>query len=111
MLISLKANPDYDYHLVVQDLQGRTMIVESADPRCMQTVSSPFRPQMTLARRAIDAAFSVNAAGQSPDVPITITGIGFFDYAYFGSYGEAPNGIELHPLLSFCTGQDCSAGV
>ncbi|MDQ2817708.1 MAG: hypothetical protein M3T49_05780 [Candidatus Eremiobacteraeota bacterium] len=107
-LIFIKSNPDFDYHLVVQDPQGRTMILESPNPLCEQTVPSRFRGQMTVVRRTLDADFTVTPGGQDPNVPITVSGIGFFDYTYFGNYGAAPNGIELHPLLSFCAGWNCT---
>jgi len=32
----------------------------------------------------------------------TITGVGFVDFSH-GQRGVAPNGIELHPVLSFST--------
>lgn len=109
-LIWLKSNPDYDYTMVVQDGGGRTMIVEAPNALCAQTVPSRFRPQMAAVRKAIDSQFTVTSTGQNPNVPVTITGVGFFDYAYYNAYGEAPNGIELHPLLSFCAGQNCTPG-
>jgi hypothetical protein len=31
-------------------------------------------------------------------VPVTVTGVGFFDRIH-GQTGVAPNGIELHPVL------------
>jgi hypothetical protein len=32
-------------------------------------------------------------------VPVHVTGIGFFDFIH-GQTGVAPNGVELHPVLS-----------
>jgi hypothetical protein len=36
-------------------------------------------------------------------VPVTVTGVGFFDYQH-GQDGVAPNAIELHPVLSVTFG-------
>ncbi|MDQ2816681.1 MAG: hypothetical protein M3T49_00540 [Candidatus Eremiobacteraeota bacterium] len=106
-LIFIQLHPDHDYHLVVQDQNGRTLIVESPDPNCAPADSSAYLTQMKAVRQYLDANFTVTAAGQDPNVPVTVTGIGFFDYLYRNLYGQAPNGIELHPLLSACIGSNC----
>jgi hypothetical protein len=38
-----------------------------------------------------------------------VRGVGFFDRIH-GQTGIAPNGIELHPILGICFGQNCSLG-
>jgi hypothetical protein len=35
---------------------------------------------------------------QDVAVPVTVTGLGFFDFAH-GQRGVAPNAIELHPVI------------
>ena len=34
-----------------------------------------------------------------PGIPVTVTGIGFFDVIHKVP-GQAPNGIELHPIIT-----------
>lgn len=96
-LTGFKLEADHDYHLVVSD-GSKMMIVEIPDPGCVGS-SSPFRPQISQARAKFDTHYSPTANFQSVSVPVTVTGIGFFDRIH-GQTGVAPNGIELHPVLN-----------
>jgi hypothetical protein len=58
---------------------------------------SPFVQQITDVRKALDQKFG-SFKRKTPNVPVTMTGIAFFDPIH-GQEGVAPNGIELHPLL------------
>lgn len=93
-LTVIKQESDSDYHLVVSDGQGNTMIVESTSPSCAQ--GSLVLSQIEQVRGAIN---SRGGTSMSLPVPVTVTGVGFFDRLH-GQTGVAPNGIELHPLLS-----------
>ncbi|MDQ2816683.1 MAG: hypothetical protein M3T49_00550 [Candidatus Eremiobacteraeota bacterium] len=106
-LIWIELSKDHDYHMVVKDSSGRTMIVESPNPTCVPANKSMYLAQMQSVRQYLDAHYTVTTTGQNPNVPVTLSGIGFFDYDYYGSYGEAPNGIELHALHSICIGAGC----
>jgi hypothetical protein len=107
-LIEFAKEDDRDIHLVISTLSSRakTMIVEFPDTTCPGASSSPKKAQMRHAREAIIAACGAptssfkDLAGDA-----TITGVGFFDVKHHQN-GLAPNGIELHPVLSF-TGADC----
>lgn len=88
---------DQDYHIVIADSSGRTMIAEIPAPGCVSS-SSPFAAGIAHARAQFDAMFNVTSSFQDADVPVRITGVGFFDYLE-GQAGQAPNGIELHPVL------------
>lgn len=103
-LVEYKRETDSDYHLVIADAAGLTMIAEIPSPSCV--FGGPFRPAIGQARQAFDARFpgaerqpSFRAAG----VPVTITGVGFFDFPH-GQTGVAPNAIELHPVLAIAFG-------
>jgi hypothetical protein len=96
-LTVVKSETDSDYHMVISD-GSRTMIVEPPYPNCVAS-SSPFYCNITHARAAADG---VTASNQT----VTVVGVGMFDFAH-GQTGYALNGIELHPLLAFCIGQDC----
>jgi hypothetical protein len=147
---------DGDYHLVIADVQGSTMVAEIPNPGDFSAASF-FAAQITSARTAFDSHFAVvedmtvptppvpapapvpgpapapapapasapapvvpGAAGattapdeataaalgaaaatafQEVSVPVTLTGLGFFDFAH-GQRGVAPNAIELHPVIS-----------
>jgi hypothetical protein len=88
---------DSDYHMVIADASGRTMIAEIPSPACVGS-NSPFAAGIAHARAQFDAMFTVTDTFQNADVPVRITGLGFFDYLE-GQAGQAPNGIELHPVI------------
>ncbi len=97
-LTLIKREQDDDYHIVIEDNRGRTMIVEAADPSC--AAGSAFEAQIRAVRAAIDAHFGGGITGKKKmRVPVTVTGVAFFDKMH-GQEGVADNGIELHPLLS-----------
>lgn len=108
-LSGYKHESDGDYHLVIADDQGNTMIAEIPDPSALAS-GSFFAQQIASARQAFDTQFGLQAnvaadaalAGSSlvpVSEPVTLTGLGFFDFAH-GQDGVAPNAIELHPVTS-----------
>lgn len=88
---------DLDYHMVITDSAGRTMIAEIPSPSCVPA-GSPFAAGIAHARAQFDAMFTATETFQNVNVPVRITGVGFFDYLE-GQAGQAPNGIELHAIL------------
>src|ERR1700694_1968952 len=88
---------DSDYHMVLTDAAGRTMIAEIPSPSCVGP-GSPLAAGIAHARAQFDAMFTATAAFQTVNVPVQITGVGFFDHLE-GQEGLAPNGIELHPII------------
>jgi hypothetical protein len=101
-LVSFKQESDADIHLVVRDQQGRTMIVEfPSTPLCDATASNRHKARMAAARAAFVAACGPpRSSYRTIAGTATIAGVGFFDRIH-GQRGVAPNGIELHPALSF----------
>jgi hypothetical protein len=91
------AHGDSDYHLVLQDEQGSTMVAEIPSPGCVGN-GSPFASSIASARAKFDSQFTATSSFQSANVPVQVTGVGFFDFAH-GQHGAAPNVIELHPIL------------
>jgi hypothetical protein len=98
-LVEFKMEADSDYHLVLHDAAGHTMIAEVPQPACVHG-SSPFLAGITSARQEFDAKYPTagNSVWHSAGVPVTVTGVGFFDTPH-GQTGVAPNAIELHPVL------------
>lgn len=102
-LRAYKMEADSDYHLVLADAQGNTMIAEIPAPACVGP-GSPFLAGITRARAAFDARYAPGGFWQPAGVPVVVTGVGFFDQLH-GQTGVAPNGIELHPVLDIQFGQ------
>ena len=88
---------DSDYHMVLTDAAGRTVIAEIPSPNCVGP-GSPLAAGIAHARAQFDAMFTATTAFQTVNIPVQITGVGFFDYLE-GQEGLAPNGIELHPII------------
>lgn len=93
---------DSDYHLVIKDSAGRTMIVELPASNCVGA-GSPFGTGIARARSQFDARFTATTSMKTTSTPVTIKGIGFWDYIH-GQTGVAPNGIEVHPVLDITFG-------
>lgn len=92
-----KLETDSDYHIVIQDSSGNTMITEIPSPSCVGA-GSPFLPGITNARNEFNAKFTATSSFQTANIPVKVTGVGMFDFLH-GQTGVAPNGIELHPIL------------
>jgi len=88
---------DSDYHIVLSDSAGRTMIAEIPAPGCVGP-GSPFAAGIAHAREQFDAVLTATTSFQTASLPVQVTGVGFFDYR-MGQQGIAPNGIELHPII------------
>ncbi len=88
---------DSDYHLVLEDDQGNTMVAEIPSPDCVQG-SSPFSAKIASARAEFDSQLTASSSFQTANIPVQVTGVGMFDFAH-GQRGAAPNVIELHPVL------------
>ena len=104
-LTLFKKETDVDYHIVLQDDAGKTMVTEIPSPACIITSTtprvpafSPFATQISSARSKFDAHFTPSSLFQMANVPVQVTGVAFFDFIH-GQTGVAPNGIELHPIL------------
>jgi hypothetical protein len=85
----VRPEDDGDFHLVLQDSAGRTMIAESPLRSCDNTATPKRQRQMASARARVRLCSRAN-----------VTGVAFFDF-YHGQTGVAPNAIELHPILAF----------
>ena len=95
-LTEFKTEADSDYHLVLSS-GAKTMIAEIASPTCV--TGGPLQAGIANARAEFDARLmSSTSRFQKVNVPVTVTGVGFFDRIH-GQTGVAPNGIELHPVL------------
>ena len=96
-LTEYKLETDSDYHLVIKDSAGNTMIAEIPDPACVGS-GSPFASYVHNSRSEFDAKYSATTSFQTANIPVRLYGVGFFDFQH-GQTGVAPNAIELHPVL------------
>ena len=96
-LTEYKLENDSDYHLVITDASGNTMIAEIPDPACVGA-GSPFASDIQSARAQFDAQYTATTSFQTANIPVQLIGVGMFDFLH-GQTGVAPNGIELHPVL------------
>lgn len=97
-LTEYKLETDSDYHVVIADASGNTMITEIPSPTCVGA-GSPFTTAISNSRSKFDAQLHATTSFQTANIPVQITGVGFFDFLH-GQTGVAPNGIELHPVLN-----------
>jgi hypothetical protein len=109
-LTEYKLEDDSDYHLVLSDGSGHTMIAEIPDPACVGS-ASPLGSGIQKARGEFDARYTPTSSFKTANVTVTVTGVGFFDFQH-GQTGVAPNGIELHAVLDvqFGTGGGTGSG-
>ena len=98
---------DSDYHLVIKDSAGRTMIIELPASNCVGA-GSPFGTGIARARSQFDARFTATTSMKTTSTPVTVKGIGFWDYIH-GQTGVAPNGIEIHPVLDIVFGSSSAS--
>lgn len=96
-LLEINQTDDGDYHLLIVGSSGLTMVAEIPNPICVAD-SSPVKAQIIAVRKHIDQQIQVTGQVQKINIPISITGIGFYDVPH--AIGSAANGIELHPVLS-----------
>jgi len=98
-IIGVKEEKDGDIHLILSDDSAGTRTMDAEVPYPPFANGSPFQAQIQAARDAVNANIKVTGSMQKLDIPVTISGIGFFDRLH-GQTGAAANGIELHPVLS-----------
>lgn len=95
-LTAYRIEDDSDIHLVIRNAAGKTMIAEIPSPRCVSR-NSLWRSQIAAARRTFMARDHATTSWKRVHQRITLRGLGFFDEIHDVT-GQAPNGIELHPV-------------
>jgi hypothetical protein len=97
-LVQYKREADSDYHLILLDQFGNTLIAEIPSPDCLPD-TAPLLPEIRNARAQFDANYQAERVFKTANIPVQVTGVGMFDFMH-GQTGVAPNGIELHPVLN-----------
>jgi hypothetical protein len=103
-----KIEADSDIHLALADPAdpSATLIAEFPAASCL--AESTEAPELEAARADLvgalgDPPTSSKYHNLTPPPCVTLTGVAFFDRIH-GQRGVAPNGIELHPVLTFQAG-------
>src|SRR5258708_3810461 len=96
-LTQFKLESDSDYHLILSDASGNTLIAEIPAPSCVGT-GSVFASGIQNARNEFDAKYTATSSFQTANIPVQVKGVGMFDFLH-GQTGVAPNGIEIHAVL------------
>lgn len=89
----VRREDDRDYHIVLADPSGATMVAEVADPACSAAANPTHRELLTQARAAFEQLGGTALVGTT----LRIRGVAFYDTAH-GQTGMAPNCLELHPV-------------
>lgn len=96
-----------DYRLVLADESGGTIIAKISSPDCAAQESgepgsdlpeSRFLPGITSSRAEFAARLSPTTTVERSNIHVRVMAIGMFD-TLSGQTGEAPNGIQLCPVL------------
>lgn len=102
LVVGDKQEADSDFHIVLADPAhpSVTLIAEIPSGGCVAAKRADF---FTGLRAQFSAKFGKPAQGKlrklAQPVAACVTGVGFFDFLH-GQDGVAPNGFELHPVLS-----------
>lgn len=72
---------DSDYHLVIADAAGRTMIVELPHPDCVAT-TGVLRNAIIATRNSFDSRLRATSTFKTTSIPVKVYGVGFFDYLH-----------------------------
>jgi hypothetical protein len=124
-LVCVKHEDDRDDHLVVEERSDpvvepgddrgckrlhdapalRTMVVEVPDPVCVPD-GHPWRDRIVAVRSLVDRETRPEERARRVNRIVSLRGVSFFDVLH-GQLGVAPNGVELHPVVSLCFGESC----
>jgi hypothetical protein len=106
LVVGSKLEMDSDFHMVLADPSNArvTLIAEIPSENCVAPVRNTFFANL---RAKFSKDFEKPAPGKlrklAQPAPACVVGVGFFDFLH-GQDGVAPNGFELHPVLSVTPG-------
>jgi hypothetical protein len=95
-LTQFRLEDDGDIHLVLRNRSGKDMIAEIPRPGCVAR-SALWKRAIRAARSSFTNHYRVTTSWHFVNRRIRIRGLGFFDEVH-NVTGQAPNGIELHPV-------------
>lgn len=102
-LVGYKVESDEDFHIVLADLNTplETMIAEMPSENCVPiSISTASHNLRASWQKRFGIATKSFKRVPPHKIKLEVTGVGFFDFLH-GQTGVAPNGFELHRLLSW----------
>jgi len=89
-----------DYHLVVADDSGQTMIVAAPNPNpAFVSPSSRWAKEIAAVHKTIKDRLNPTSLFTETNLRVRVAGVGYFSYPH-GARGEAKNALQLHPVTS-----------
>lgn len=96
----LKREADGDVELVLAGANGSSLIAEIPTPTAaFVSPDSRWFKEIGQVRRQVEDRIKLKGSRVAVNVRARVSGVGFFDRVH-GQTGVAPNGIELHPVIS-----------
>lgn len=96
-IVEANKTNDSDYHILIKDALGNSMVTEVPDPACVSD-SSPVKKLIIQVRNEVEKNINFNGSTKNLNIPVEMIGIGFFDTPH--AQGSAENGVEIHPILN-----------
>lgn len=102
-LVGFKLESDEDFHIVLADVGAptKTMIAEMPSGDCVpESLKGNSMQMRALFQKSFGRATPRLKHLLARKIKLEVTGVGFFDFLH-GQTGVAPNGFELHRVLSW----------
>ncbi|MFT5778369.1 MAG: hypothetical protein ACI837_001325 [Crocinitomicaceae bacterium] len=90
----IKRYMDGDYHILISDDYGNHVITEIPNPNCEYARDSPFRPIYEKWFHRMEEESFIELGDQ-----LEVTGVAFIDLDHHIKRKQAPNHLEIHPIL------------
>jgi hypothetical protein len=98
-LTGYKEEASGDYHLILADTGGETMIVAVPNPDpAFVSSSSRWAKEIAAVRNTIEGSLKPTFLFTQTNLRVRVTGLGYFSFRH-GAAGEAKNAIQLHPVI------------
>ena len=95
-----KEETNGDYHLILTDENGETMVAAAPNPDpAFVSPSSRWAKEIAAVRKAIDERLHPTFRFSESHLKVRVTGLGYFSYPH-GVRGEAKNAVQLHPVIA-----------
>jgi hypothetical protein len=99
-LTSYKEEMSGDYHLILTDDSGETMIAAAPNPDpAFVSPSSRWAREIAAVHKVIQDRLHPTARFSAAHVRVRVTGLGYFSFPH-GVRGEAKNAVQLHPVIA-----------
>jgi hypothetical protein len=99
-LTAYKEEMSGDYHLILADDSGQTMIAAAPNPDpAFVSPSSRWAKEIAAVHKTIKDRLNPTSQFKETNLRVRVIGVGYFSYPH-GVRGEAKNAIQLHPVTN-----------